>query len=241
MSFPLVVLNTIMSEAIDEMSTELEGKLAAGTDFETALGEVLSATIKASKTVIFNGDGYSDEWTEEAAERGLLNLRTTMDALPKLHSEKNVALFEKYKVLSDRELESRLEIWLEQYFLNVNIESETTASIANTMVIPAAIRYINDLAAAAERVAALGLDTAGSKGVLTKVNGLLNDLTTKLAALEEANAAEKGESAEDVGLFIKEKVIPAMNDVRAVADDLEKALPDDIWPLPSYREMLFVK
>jgi glutamine synthetase len=240
-SFPATVLNTIVAESIDEMCTALEAEVAGGKDFEAALQGVIAGEIRRVKHIIFNGDGYSDEWQREAERRGLLNLRTTLDALEMLGSEKNAALFEKYGVLSPRELESRAEIAFEQYFKTVNIEGETTAEIASTMVVPAAVRYLNDLLAAAERGAALGTDVSGLRRTVEKVNGLVNRLTAALDTLVEQNEELGGDTAHSKAYHMRDHIVPAMAAVRAAVDGLEKVVPDDFWPLPRYREMLFVK
>ncbi|HEY8556790.1 MAG TPA: glutamine synthetase III, partial [Actinomycetes bacterium] len=157
-SWPATVLNTIMAESLDELSTVLEAELAKGVEFEEALRKLIAKESKSSKRIVFNGDGYSQEWQDEAERRGLLNLRTTLDALEYLGEKQNAVLFEKYGVLSHRELESRHEVALEVYFKTVNIEGETTADMAGTMVLPAAVRYLNDLVAAADRTRTLGVE-----------------------------------------------------------------------------------
>jgi glutamine synthetase len=238
-SFPIVVLNAIVAKAIDEMVTVLEGELNAGVDLETALAKILKDTLKATSKVIFNGDGYSDDWQKEAKKRGLLNLKTTMDALPYLVSEKNVKLFEKYHILTEREVESRLEIWVEQYFKTINIEAETTESIVRTMVVPGAIRYLNEVAALADRGKTIGLDVSGSSKIATEVNGVLNELIAALNELSKQNAELGGDEIMDKAKHVYKNVIPAMNSVREFADKLERMVADDYWPLPTYREMLF--
>jgi glutamine synthetase len=240
-SFPATVLNTIMAESLDEMSTALEAELAKGTDFEVALRGLIAEEIRRVKRIVFNGDGYNQEWHEEAERRGLLNLPTTLDALELLPQDKNKALFEKYGVLSHRELESRHEVALDQYFKTVNIEGETTADIASTMILPAAVRYLNDLLAAAERAEDIGLKSRGLRGTLEKVNGLVDELTDALDALVAQNAELGGEDVHSKAYHVRDNVVPAMLRVRAAADGLEKIVPDDYWPLPTYRDMLFVK
>lgn len=240
-SFPATVLNTIMAESLDEMSTALEAELAKGTEFEAALRSLISEEIRRVKRIVFNGDGYNQEWHDEAARRGLLNLPTTLDALELLPQDKNKALFEKYGVLSHRELESRHEVALDQYFKTVNIEGETTADIASTMILPAAVRYLNDLLAAAERAEDIGLKARGLRGTLDKVNGLVDELTDALDALVAQNAELGGEDVHSKAYHVRDNVVPAMLRVRGAADGLEKIVPDDYWPLPTYRDMLFVK
>ncbi|HEX6981398.1 MAG TPA: glutamine synthetase III [Balneolaceae bacterium] len=240
-SFPIVVLNTIVADAIDELCTKLEEKLESGESLEAALGVVLRDTLGESKDIIFNGDGYSKEWEKEAEKRGLLNLKTTMDALPALTDEKNIRLFEKHKVLNKREVHSRQEIWMEQYLTTINIEADTTEAMAKTMIYPAAVRYMNELAENVKRVEELDFDSQGSKDMLRKVNGGLNDLNKALEKLRTAVLEGNGDSLLDKANHVRQNVIPAMNDIRDAVDFLERYVADDYWPLPIYREMLFVK
>lgn len=239
-SFPTVVLNTIVAEAIDDLCTELEKSLK-DNDLETSLKDVLVASLKETRKIVFNGDGYSDEWQKEAEKRGLLNLKSTPDALPYLTHEKNLKLFEKYKVLNEREVHSRLEIWAEQYVTNLNIEIDTTEAIAKTMVYPAAVRYINELAAAVKETKALGIENSGSGEMLKTVNGALNDLGQALNDLKKAQDNLKDGTILEQCTEYREKLIPAMSKIRDAVDFLERYTADDYWPLPVYREMLFVK
>jgi glutamine synthetase len=239
-SFPIVVLNTAVAEAIDDLCTSLEKKMKT-KDLEVSLKEVLVDTLKETHKIVFNGDGYSDDWQVEAKKRGLLNLKTTADALPLLTSKKNIDLFEKYKVLNSREVHSRLEIWAEQYVTNLNIEVDTTEAIARTMVYPAAIRYITELASAVKETKDLGLKNSGAKDMLNTVNTALNDLGKALDNLTKVQGSLKGGDALEQCKEYKEKVIPAMTKIRDCVDLLERFTADDYWPLPIYREMLFVK
>jgi glutamine synthetase len=240
-SFPATVLNTIMAESLDELSTALEAELARGVKFENALSKLIAEEVRRVKRIVFNGDGYSQDWQDEAERRGLLNLRTTLDAFETLASEKNRALFEKYGVLTHRELESRHEVALDQYFKTVNIEGETTADMAGTMILPAAVRYLNDLVAAADRTRTLGIETRGLTRTVQIVNGLVDELRDSLDALVAQNAELGGEDVHSKAYHVRDNVIPAMLKVRGAADRLEKVIPDDYWPLPTYRDMLFVK
>lgn len=240
-SFPIVVLNTIVADAIGELCETLEEEMDSADSLEAALGKVLTNTFSDVKDIVFNGDGYSEEWEKEAEKRGLLNLRTTMDSLPKLTDEKNIKLFEEHKVLNEREIHSRQEIWAEQYLTTINIEADTTEAMAKTMIYPAAVRYMNELAENVERVKGIGMDTTGSSAMLGKVNEGLNDLNTALEKLRsEVLDIEEG-SVMDRATEVKNKVIPAMNEIRDAVDYLERHTADDYWPLPVYREMLFVK
>jgi len=238
-SFSATVLNTIVAEAIDEMCGSLEEQMGRGEDMDSALVALLADEVPRIKRIVFNGDGYSDEWQDEAARRGLLNRRTTLEALPALVADKNVQLFEKYGVLTSRESHARFEIALEQYFMTINIEGEAAEHIGQTMVLPAAIRYLGELAAAAAAV-----EGAGSKGLgttLQDVGILVDELVETLALLEVQNADLGGDEIGEKARHMAERIIPAMGRVRAVADQLEKIVPDDLWPLPTYRDMLFIK
>jgi glutamine synthetase len=223
------VLNTMTAEAIDELADQLEAKIEAGTELAAAVTEVTAETYAANKRIVFGGDGYADEWQDEAAKRGLLNLRTTPDALPELVTPKTIALFEKYEVLSEREVEARFEILVEQYGVKLNIEAETAATIARTLILPAAVAQL-------KRFQEVGLDAAADE-----VKGLVEELYPGILALEELNRKEGELNELDHVLFLRDQVIPAMNTVRSAADRLEKVVADELWPLPLYSEMLFIK
>ena len=241
-SWPATVLNTIVAESIEELSAELETELKKNEgSIEDALHRVLTKEIARVKRIIFNGDGYSETWHEEAEKRGLLNLRNTMDALATVTSDKNVKLFEKYNVLSARELESRHEISLEQYFKTINVEGEATAEIAGTMILPAAVRYLSELITAHDGAKSVKAGVSGLQNRIEKVAALVNELTESLDFLVEQNAELGGSDIHSKALHMRDNIIPAMNTVRSACDRLEKLLPDDLWPLPRYREMLFVR
>jgi glutamine synthetase len=229
LAFPNTVLNTIVAEAIDDLGDQLEGKLDGGSDVSAAVAEVVAASYAANKQVCFGGDNYSDEWHAEAERRGLKNLRTTPDALPEVVSEQTVAAFGAYNVLSERELESRYEVFLEQYGTRLNIEAETTASIARTMVLPATVRHLAEL------------EAVGHEGLIAETRGLLDELVDGIRVLEELNAREGDLGALEHATFMRDEIIPAMDAVRAVADRLERIVADDLWPLPKYSEILFIK
>ena len=243
-SFPNTVLNTIVAESLDYMATKLEEKLKGKRGkkaFEEAVGELLGEVIREVKPIIFNGDGYSNGWHEEAEKRGLLNLRTTMDALEFLPSEENKKLFKTYGVLSERELESRYEIFVEQYFKTINIEGETTESIARTMLLPAAIRYLGDLTATLEHAEDVDLELSGVLDTAKEVADLVNQFRVAIVELSRQNRELGGDTAHSKALHMKNNVIPAMKTVREVADKLEHVVPADYWPLPTYRDILFIK
>jgi glutamine synthetase len=224
LSFPNTVLNTIVAEAIDDLADELE---ANGGDVNKVVGDAYTE----NKNIIFGGDNYTEEWHAEAEKRGLKNLKTTPDALPEVLSDQTVAAFEKYKVLSKRELESRFEVWAEQYAIRANIEAETTAHMGRTMIVPAALRYL-----------AL-LDGAGESDTTKRVKPMLNELSAALDGLDKANLYPDGVEDDVLKLatYARDNQIAAMSDVREAADKLEGFVADDLWPLPKYSEMLFIK
>jgi glutamine synthetase len=246
-SFPATVLNAIVAESIDELCTDLEKETTKKGDFNDVLHRVLARELANARRIIFNGDGYSAEWQTEAEKRGLLNLRTTLDALPTLTDEKNVKLFEKYEILSARELESRAEISFDQYFKTVNIEGEMTAEIARTIVLPAAVRYLDDLLDAFHNYRQLSdaRDAPGSgRGLRKLVEGLnetINELVESLDSLDAQNAELGGDDVHSKAYHMRDNVVPAMLKVRAACDRLERMVPEDLWPLPRYREMLFIR
>lgn len=240
-SFPATILNTIIAEAVDELATRLEKAKETEGNLSDALAHVLGEVVPSIRRIIFNGDGYSDNWQKEAEERGLLNLPTTLDALPYMVKEKNVRLFERYQVLSQRELESRYEIALGQYFHVVNIEGETSADMVATAILPATLRYLREISETAERAKAANLKANAPARVGKQVAQLLDELDEALVALQTQNAELGGDTAASKAVHMRENIIPAMNHVRSVVDRLEKVLPDDLSPFPGYREILFVK
>jgi glutamine synthetase len=235
---PMVVINTIMAEALDYCATELETAVAAGTDFNEAVQTLLSNIVADNGAVIFNGNGYSDEWPVEAAQRGLKNLRTTIDALPELITPEAVELFSKYSVFSEREMHSRYEVGLEQYVLTVGVEANLTLEIGTTTVLPAAIRYQTELAANVAALKAAGVDADLS--TLQAVSAPIADLRAGLATLTAAIAHEHDEDPLVTATALRDTVLPAMLAVRAAADTLEGLVADDLWPLPTYQEMLYI-
>ncbi|MCW3011792.1 MAG: glutamine synthetase type [Solirubrobacterales bacterium] len=232
LGFTNAVLNTIVAQAIDELATELEGKLGGGGDVHAAVTEVVKAVWTDNKQIVFNGDGYSDEWHAEAERRGLANLRTTPDALPSVVSEEAIKVFGDYNVLSERELHSRYEVWVEQYASKLNIEAEMTATIARTQILPAALRHA--------QIIDEGGDGAGVKKLAAELDGLVDQLVDAILALEAANE-ETHKEGQELAEYMRDVVIPAMSAVRAPADRLERIVADDLWPLPKYSEMLFIR
>lgn len=245
LSGPLVALNTIMTESLDYIATELEK--ATGGDpakLPAAVQTLLKTIVNEHGAVIFNGDGYSEEWHAEAAKRGLPNNKQTIDALPAITNPAVVEMFEKYKVLTPREVASREEIYFEQYVLTLNVEARLTHEIAKTIIYPAAVRYQSELAATAANCKAAGVEFDAT--LLTKLTSLIKSLVEKTAALEHLNE-EGGHGGHGVSNpkqaaeRCAKKVKPAMQAVRETVDELETVVADDHWPLPTYQEMLFIK
>jgi glutamine synthetase len=237
---PLVVLNTIVAESLDYVATALEKETGGDpAKLNAAVQKVVQAIIKEHKAVLFNGDGYSEEWHKEAEKRGLPNAKNTVSALPAIVAPKNIEMFEKYGVLSPREVHSRLDIYMERYCKDVNTESQAALSIAKTMILPAAYRYQGELAATATSLkAALG---TADVGMLKTVTELTGELEKSIAALESSMNHHAGGDLTAEAKHFQSEVLPAMLAVRTVADKLETVVADDLWPLPTYREMLFIK
>jgi glutamine synthetase len=230
LAFPNTVLNTIVAEAIDDLADQLETEMSSGgTDLAEAVNAVVKEAYAQSKRVIFGGDNYAEEWHAEAERRGLANLRTTPDALPEVLSDQTVKAFEKYDVLSHRELESRFEVWSEQYTIRANIEAETAASIARTMLLPAGLRHV-----------AL-LEAAGLDALTAEIRSLVSDFAEAIGVLEEANQYPDGVEGLELAVYARDNQMTAMERVRELGDQLEKIVADDLWPLPKYSEILFIK
>jgi glutamine synthetase len=235
---PMVTINTILAEALDYIATELESLIADGTEFNSAVQTVLQEVITNHGKVVFNDNGYADEWQTEAAERGLPNLRTTLDALPELISEESMELFSKYGVFNHREMHSRYEIALEQYILAIDVEAELTLEMATTVILPAATRYQTELATNVASLKAAGVEADAA--MLSEVSGKIAELRAGIATLRSEIDHDDIESTEKHAEHCQKGLLPAMDQVRAAADTLETLVADDLWPLPTYQEMLFI-
>ncbi len=235
----LVCLNTAVAESLDYLASKIESAIGSGQTLNAAIQTQLSEVMKQYGGVIFNGNGYTPEWHAEAEKRGLPNLKTTVDALPVLESPEVVQLFEKYEVLSPRELHSRYEIYLEQYIKSVLVEAKLVTKMAKTHILPAAVRYQTELAQGAAAAKAAGIST-GTK-LLEQVSAGLADLDKGIASLEQALGHEGSGGLLEEAKYLRDKVLPAMAAVRSTADSLEGIVADDQWPLPTYQEMLFIR
>jgi glutamine synthetase len=235
---PMVTINTIMADSLDYVASRLEADVAAGVDFDEAVQKLLTEIITEHGAVVFNGDGYSDAWPIEAKKRGLKNLKTTLDALPELITDEAMALFEKYGVFNHREMHSRYEIGLEQYAQTIAVEARLTLEIGSTVILPAAVRYQTEVAT---NIGAL--KAAGAKAdvaILTEVSDPIAALRTALGGLRAALTKDAGHTALAEATHAASDLLPAMSAVRAAADELETIVADDLWPLPTYQEMLFI-
>src|ERR1700751_5720567 len=220
------------------MATVLEKAVAEGEDFDKAVQKLLTEVITEHGDVVYNGDGYSEKWQIEAAEGGLPNLKTTLASVPELVKPEAVELFEKYGVFNERELHSRYEVRVEQYALTIAVEAKLTLEIGTTIILPAAIRYQTELAQNVAALKAGGIEP--STAALEAVSAPLADLEGALATLKAALSDHSAETALDEAKDAQEKQLPAMAAVRAAADTLESVVADDLWPLPTYQEMLYI-
>jgi glutamine synthetase len=227
-----------MADSFDYMAAILEQAVADGEDFDTAVQKLLTEVITEHGSVVFNGDGYSDNWQIEAAERGLPNLKTTLDAIPELIKPDAIELFEKYGVFSERELHSRYEVRLEQYALTIGVEAKLALEIATTIILPAAIRYQTELAQNVVALKAAGV--TASTTALEAISAQIADLETGLEELKAALGDHSAETAVDEAKHAQEELLPAMATIRTAADALEAVVADDLWPLPTYQEMLYI-
>ncbi len=238
---PMIAINTILTESLDYIATKLEKAVSDDpSKLNGAIQSLLEEILAEDGSIVYNGDNYSEAWHKEAEKRGLPNLRSCVDALPLLGTKEATELFSKYGVLSERELHSRMEVYVEQYCLAVSLEARTAIEMAKTIVFPAAIRYQGELASTCANLKAVGyvFDT----DTLDKVTGLVKDLQDGIARLE-ASLAEHGGGSSKLAhaKHLCNEVIPAMAAVRKSADMLEGIVADDLWPLATYQEMLFIK
>jgi glutamine synthetase len=239
-ALPATCLNVAVAESLDTLATELEARLGKGESLETAVAAMLKATIKKHKRIIFNGNGYSAEWQKEAAKRGLLNLKNTVDALPEIAKPAVVKAFEKYKVLTEAELHARYEINLETYCKTINIEAQLMVLMASRYILPAALEYQKHVAQSVAAARAAGVPSKEGKKHLTTLVKLLDAFiaqTDRLARAVDHNSP----NAEKHAKYMRDTVVPAMVKLREFGDQLELMVPHETWPLPTYREMLFVK
>ena len=226
---PNVVLNTIVAEALDEICEQLESDVNSGKDFNEALQAVLQAIVKKHKRILFNGDNYTEEWHKEAEKRGLPNLKNTEAALEATKDPKVIAMFQKHKVLSPEELESRFNIYEEQYKETINIEASVALKMARTMIVPAALEYQSALAVTIEDMKNCGCKSEGTLSLLKEICAETEKMFEGIKKMESLLGGKASDKIE------------AMKELRAPVDRLEELIPDELWPLPTYAEMLFIQ
>src|SRR2546427_10080910 len=240
-AYPNIALNVAVAESLDYVATELEKAVKGGKSLEKAVAELLPKIIKEHKRIIFNGNNYAKEWEKEAGKRGLLNLRNTVDALPQLVSKDVVSIFEKYKVLNERELHARYEVMVETYNKTVNVEGQLMVLMANRYILPAALDYQKQVAESVAAVKAAGGKSVEGKKLLDWLSKKVDEFKQRADKLEHALKHEGNGDAVKHARHFRDVVIPAMAALRETGDDLELMIPHETWPLATYREMLFIK
>ncbi|HEY2784507.1 MAG TPA: glutamine synthetase III [Fimbriiglobus sp.] len=238
---PNTVLNTIVAESLDFIASRLEADVKAGKSLNKAIQDLLPGILRESKKVVFNGDGYTEEWHKEAEKRGLPNLRSTTDSIPVIVRKDSIDLFTKYKVYTEKELVSRYNIFSEKYVKEVTIEADMTANMARTMIVPAAVRYQTEVANAVVATKQAGVDAQGQMELLRELTQILTAFQAATLTLEQAAHHHPDGELFAHAKYVKDHVIPAMAEARTLGDKLETLVADDLWPLPTYREMLFLK
>lgn len=233
---PNIIINTIVADELRQFADELEG----AKDFNEALHELVARTIKEHKRIIFNGNNYTEEWTKEAKKRGLLNLRNSAEALPYFASKKNIELFERNDVFTEREVRSRMEIMLENYSKVLTIEALTMIEMGKKDIFPAVNSYINDLCAAASAKSSMGASCEAEKELIKKLSASNEAMYFKIGEIEQLLVEVKGiTDVEKSARFFADKIIPVMQEMRAYADDMEVNTAKKYWPFPTYGDILF--
>lgn len=233
---PNTVLNTIVAEVLDQFADELEG----AKDLPIAIHELVKKTYKENERIIFNGDGYSAEWLEEAEKRGLCNLKSTPDAVPTFTSEKNIKVFEKHGVYTETELHSRVEILLEEYVKIINIEALTMIDMARKDILPAVSAYVRKLSETAKLAKECGADPVFETSLVKKLTVLESDMYAALGKLEDVTVTASGiEDMKEASVYYHNSVLTAMGELRAPADEIETLVGEKYWPYPTYGKMLF--
>jgi glutamine synthetase len=239
-ALPNISLNVAVAESLDYIATELEKATGGGQSLEEAVAKLLTKVIKEVKPIIFNGNNYAPEWEKEAAKRKLLNLKNTVDALPELTKAPVVDTFEKLKVLNKRELEARQEIMFEQYIKTVNVEAQLMVLMANRYILPAALRYVTEIGQSVAAGKAAGVVSKESKKLLVEFTKLVDEFKKSADKLAH-DADHSGGSTEKHAKYVRDTVVPSMAALRELGDRIETIVPSGEWPLPTYREMLFIK
>ena len=240
-ALPNTMLNAAMADALDGIATELENATKKGEDLNKSVAKLLNKVIKEHKRIIFNGNNYAPQWEKEAGKRRLLNLKNTVDALPQLVTKEAVVLLEKYKILNGREIHARYEVFLENYNKTINVEGQLMVLMSNRYILPAAFEYQKRIGQSVTAVKQAGGATPQGKKLLAKYTKLVDQFKVQADTLAAALDHKSNGSSEKHAKYMRDKVVPAMAKLRTIGDDIEVLTPHEIWPLPTYREMLFVK
>jgi glutamine synthetase len=239
-SFPNTILNAAMTDSLDSIATELEKATAKGENLNKAVAKLLTKIVKEHKRIIFNGDNYSKAWEKEAAKRKLLNLKNTVAALPQLVAKETLALLDKYKILNNREMHGRYEIFLENYNKTINVEGALMVLMANRYILPTALEYQKNIGQSVLAVKVAGSPSVQGRKLLSTYTKLVDRFKAQTDVLDKLLDHESP-SAERHAKYMRDQVIPAMNKLRETGDKIEVLTPHETWPMPTYREMLFVK
>ena len=233
---PNTVLNTIVADVLDQFADELE----KADNFQDALDDLIKRTIKENQNIILNGNGYSDEWPVEAEKRGLLNLKSTPEAVPAFLAQKNVDVFSKYGVYTEAELQSRVEILLDEYCKTLNIEALTMLDMAKKEILPAAAKYIKDIAKTAELAKSCGAETVFEEETVKEISALVTEMYKALGTLEaDVQKVHSIEDTQEMANFFHDTIFADMGALRVPADKIETLVGKDYWPYPTYSDLLF--
>lgn len=233
---PNTVLNTIVADVLDQFADELE----KADNFQDALDDLIKRTIKENQNIIFNGNGYSDEWPVEAEKRGLLNLKSTPEAVPAFLAQKNVDVFSKYGVYTEAELQSRVEILLDEYCKTLNIEALTMIDMAKKEILPAAAKYIKDIAKTAELAKSCSAETVFEEETVKEISALVTEMYKALGTLEaDVQKVHAIEDTQEMANFFHDTIFADMGALRVPADKIETLVGKEYWPYPTYSDLLF--
>jgi glutamine synthetase len=240
-AWPNTILNVAMADSLEGVANELEAAKAKGEDLNKAVGKLLVKVTKEHKRIIFNGNNYAPEWEKEAGKRKLLNHKNTVDALAELVKPEAVKLLDRFKILNEREAHARYEVFLENYNKTINIEGQLAVLIANRYILPAAFEYQKRIGQSVAAVKQAGGSSVQAKKLLARYTKLVDQFKVQADALAAALDHHSNGSAEKHAKYMRDKIVPVMAKLREVGDQIEVLTPHEIWPLPTYREMLFVK
>lgn len=243
-SWPNTVINTIVVESLDFIATKIEKAMGANptpAKRNEVVGKVLQEVIRDHKAIVFNGDNYTQAWKDEAKKRGLPNLESTADALPAFQTSKAKSMFKKYKVLTNTELQSRAEIFAEKYITEILIEAKQMSSMARTMILPAAFKHQRNLAETVRATEGAGVDSSSLRTELENFVELVCQFDQQLVVLEQASDVPHDKGTVEQCLYCRQQIVSAMEALRVIGDLLETRVESELWPMPTYRELLTIR